>query len=865
MLVISGLLLVFKDNIKDYAIEEINHYLNKRVHIGYIDVGIWTSFPKMSLTFENVLIHSRFDDIQTKDTALFAEKLRLRFDVAGVLSGDYTVKKIDIENGVLNMRIKEDGTINYDFIKQSEDTLGSSFEFLLEEINVENTRFSYINDATQQNYSSKINDMQLAGRFNEKEFLMHAGIDMEVKTVKTKALTLIQNKHTDCNITISMDQVNNIFEIVDADLKINQLPFQIKGKVTNDSLDFFIGASALNLVEVTQNFALEELNVIKNINGQGEVGIKVNILGPIATTLPPSIEADFSINNGSLKDPHFSANNIQASGHYSNGIATRREELTIENLSFTSAGSDFDAKISLTDFEKPRFKGFAKGGLNLKAIHKIFGPFGLDYLEGKIILNSRFDLRLNDPTHDLKNISIFNLSSDIVLENVKSKLINDKRNFAFPSGELVVRNQKAVFKNVKTIFDGGDIEIDGTFNHIVDYFNQSRSLYVDAAVESNYLDLSKLTNENATSISRNWILPNDIDGKINLMLDEVHYGGHKYSKIKTNLIFDRRKLRFPYLEAVNSGAEVSGWLSIEETNPMLIKVNTNLKSSNINFKPLFKNWNNFYQETITADNIEGIAKVDLRFSGPFDLFDNRDLKKEFEADINIEINNGALKNVQSFKEITKSMRGSATKLVINKERVNQFEKELLNLNFKKLTNTIKLSNGSIEIPKMRIESNALNLNLRGTHTFDNEIDYAFDFRFRDVLGDESSQFGEIVDDGTGVKIYLRMFGHLDDPNFEWDKEAHKKDRKERREEEKETLKEVLKTGFGINQGDSSIQEIKSDKSTKEIIEIDFSQDTTGKNDFNPDEVEKRKSNLQKKIDSLRKVKEKEEEEILEFD
>ena len=166
---------------------------------------------------------------------------------------------------------------------------------------------------------------------------------------------------------------------------------------------------------------------------------------------------------------------------------------------------------------------------------------------------------------------------------------------------------------------------------------------------------------------------------------------------------------------------------------------------------------------------------------------------------------------------------------------------------------------------MRIVSNALSLNLSGIHTFDNEIDYAFDFNLRDVRGVKSSQFGEVIDDGEGLNLYLRMYGNLENPNFEWDKEAHKASKKERREEEKETVREVLKTGLGINKGDTTIGTIVKDKSTQEIIEIEFEKDTTAADDFNPDAREKRKGKLQQKLDSLRRLKAKEEEEVLEFD
>ena len=80
MLLISAALLVFKDDIKSYALDEANNYLNKRVHIGYIDIGIWKTFPNMTLSFDDVLVHSKFDTLQTIDTAFYGKKIDLRFN-----------------------------------------------------------------------------------------------------------------------------------------------------------------------------------------------------------------------------------------------------------------------------------------------------------------------------------------------------------------------------------------------------------------------------------------------------------------------------------------------------------------------------------------------------------------------------------------------------------------------------------------------------------------------------------------------------------------------------------------------------------------------------------------------------------------
>lgn len=865
MLLISALLLVFKDDIKDYALEEINNHLNKRVHIGYIDVGIWKTFPDMSLEFDDVLVHSKFDTLQTIDTAFYGKKVRLRFNPFDFLESNYSVHQVDIEKAKLNLKILEDGRVNYDFIKSSQDSVSQSFEFKLEEINLSETDFTYINEATGQDYSADFQKLILNGSFNEKQFTMAAKTDFLIHSIKNKSLDLISNKQASCDISIGMDQINHVFEIKSADLKINQLPFQIKGKVTKDSLDFYCGAKSLNLADVATNFTLQQLDVVDRLNGGGDVNIDVHIEGPISNTESPAIDAEFSVKNGSLSDNGFQLNKILLNGSYSNGVRNGTEVLLLDQLAFHSLNRDFKGNLKITDFAKPRLQGKANGVIDLKAVHRLFGPFKMRELSGNITVNSNFDIRFNNPTVNPKDISIYDLRASLSVSNITTNFVNDTRIFNIPSGEVTVRNQYAGFTDLAITLGNSDIVIDGSLNKIADYFNNSGALVVDASVESKELHLNDLstTNPNAQKI-KSWLLPSNIDGKINLTLSKVNYSNHLYESIQGQLHFRPREIYVPYLKGKTASADVSGSLTISEMYPMYLVVNTYLTSNNVSFGPLFKEWNNFDQKVITADNIRGTAAVELDFKGPFDLYEKIDLKDQFIAKARVKITNGALINVSTFKEITESLRNSSAKLVMSKSNINRFEEKLLNLNFETFENVFTIEKGMLTIPKMSIESNALDVNLEGTHAFDNTIDYSFNFRFRDLKSNSGdSEFGEIIDDGTGVKIYLKMYGNLAEPKFEWDKEAKKVDKKEQREEAKEDFKSVMKTGFGVNKNDTTIQEYHKEKHPTEKVYMDFSNDSI-KEEFNPENKKKKKTKLQERIDKWKKENEKEDPEV-EFD
>ena len=160
------------------------------------------------------------------------------------------------------------------------------------------------------------------------------------------------------------------------------------------------------------------------------------------------------------------------------------------------------------------------------------------------------------------------------------------------------------------------------------------------------------------------------------------------------------------------------------------------------------------------------------------------------------------------------------------------------------------------------------MNVSGTHTFDNDIDYRFDFKFRDLKeSNQDSEFGEIIDDGTGFRMFLKMYGPLDNPILEWDKEQKKKSAQEYRQEEKKQIKEMLKTEFGAFKNDSTVEEYVPEEKPKEDLKINWE---PTKNDpeikdslaptsekTNEEKPKKKQSKLKKALEKLKEQQKKE--------
>ena len=826
MLLISAGLYYFKDEICGVVITEVNQYLKAKVTVEKVDLAFWGSFPNLSVDFNQVFIQDSYEKSTNKDTLLYSDRIRLKFNPMDIWEEKYDVKKIEVSPGTVKLKINEKGESNYDILKDTKDTTASKFDLNLKEVLFNDIRFSYKNKATAQTYISDITELSLNGAFNEKQFDLASNIDMQINQIKSGNVPLISNKRSHFNIKLSVNQENGTVEIPTCTIFIANLPFEFAGKITPNDLKFKLKANELELKDFANNFKHSSIENIDKFGGSGTVNFDVDMNGKVDTEEPLEVVCDFGIQNGALVDPikKLKISNISLKGKYSNIGGKAKEFLKLSRVSFNTPGGPFSGNALLTNFDAPIIDGNARGNINLKVANSLFSFPGVENIGGNIQLNSQFIIQALTQADQSLKYDLQTCEGDIELDNVELQLKDDKRNFRNVNGNIYLRDDEAGIDNVSLKVGNSDLKIDGVFNQIVGFLRKEDKIIANLDIQSRFLnvqDLSSETKQEQISDGRNWILPSNVDGKVSVNINELKYEKHIFKELVSNIQISDKMIYFPELSVKNANAFIRGALTIEERTPEVFTISTKATSDNVEMKPLFKEWDNFHQDVITENNIFGKIRVLLEFEAPFDLRGGI-IEKEIKSKVQLRISEGRLKNVMAFKSITESMKGSSAKFILNKNNINEFEKKLLDLKFENFENTFIIRNGRLEIPSMVIESNALDVKLEGTHDFNNNIDYRFAFRFRELKQQKSDEeFGEVVDDGTGVKLFVRMFGNMDNPTVQWDESAKKQQAKENREAAKQDAKSILKSEFGLFKNDTTVKNFKAIEKPKEELKIEF--------------------------------------------
>ena len=231
---------------------------------------------------------------------------------------------------------------------------------------------------------------------------------------------------------------------------------------------------------------------------------------------------------------------------------------------------------------------------------------------------------------------------------------------------------------------------------------------------------------------------------------------------------------------------------------------------------VFKECDNFGQTTLTDKNLKGRLSADIQLKTVWDDYKTIDMD-QLEGNLKCSVLHGELNNFDPIKSASAFIKVD----------------ELNHIVFSDLSNELTIKNRVISIPRMEVQSSALNLMMSGTHTLDNVIDYQIKVNLRKLLaakfGRHNNDDSYIEDDPyEGVNLYLRITGDMAHPKIKYDRESVKKKLKQDLAAQKQELKDLFKKDKNRKvKGDDEVKREEKYYDTRKKPEfIEFQEDST---------------------------------------
>ena len=432
----------------------------------------------------------------------------------------------------------------------------------------------------------------------------------------------------------------------------------------------------------------------------------------------PLVNLNWQIKETRLTTPFMDFDEASFTGSFTNEAIKGRprkdsnSRITLNNFDALWRNVPVQAKaIEIMNLTTPTLTCDLHSSFPITTLNEVIGASSIDFLEGNADVNMTYagPIERNATTHTYVNGSIIvkDARLNYTPRNVELKSV---------SGAVHFKNSDVIIEGLKTDVLNNKIEMNGFAKNLLTLINtEPNNVNLDWNIYSPSLNLnsfvyllSKRKTVTARPKSKLAVsdMANKIDqildqGKINLTLkaDKLTYKKFEASQVQANisLLTDQYVIHKVSMRHAGGSMNLSGALNSSQNSH---DANLNLGVKDVDVQKLFRAFNNFGQEGITAESLEGKLTADV--VGKMRLSqDGAVIPSSVVSTINFSLKEGALINYEPVKKMQRS---------IFKNR------DFGNIRFAELKDKLEVKDREIKINRMEIQSSVLTMFVEGIYS-----------------------------------------------------------------------------------------------------------------------------------------------------
>lgn len=789
--------LIIGANIKKIIVAQINSQITVPVKVnGDIDFSLFRHFPYASVIFKDVDIVGSLpaDSLHL----LKAKEVYLLFSLYNVFKKNYTVHRIIVKDGELNMAFDNTGKNNFSIFK-TDTTSKTSTTFYIKQLSLDNVTTTYNDMQNDVDLSFNTKEGTLAGSITGSQFLFTANLNAFCNQVRVRNEVYLKNKAIQLESSLNYNSGTEKLLIDHALATVEGNAFNVNGSVQSfdhrTAVDLSFMGKNLNLVSVASLLPGDQSKYIYAYHSKGHFNMTGKITGNSSSTSNPIVTVNFMLDKGELKNDNIENKfkNISFTGELitDSSLDFHNAHLSITAIKATIEGQQIDGSFTLENFHHPYLDIHLNAAVNLKNIYPLFNIKLVKDMYGIVDFQNVYYKGPLGQLSQKANIKSINAGGNIIIKNVT--IVFDRNHLNHIDGTFKIVNNETAVDNLKIVSGGTDLLFNGTVKNAVSAIfdaasKKAKPERVDLAISCSATSINWADLEMPSSSKQNdsiHFLPsflNTFEGSISVKVGHFIYEKFNAENLLGSIDIHPDKVYFNNVsfDAINGNVQANGTLNTVDMNNIVLETTGQL--TNIDINKLFYTFNNFDQNEITDKNLHGVLTTQLFVRAVWTNYKFNDSKLYAISDIDIK--NGELVNYAPMNDLS-----AFVKLA-----------ELKDIHFSEMQNKIEIKNRVINIPSMTIHTNALNMEVSGTQTFDNVVDYNIKLNLLELLGNKfhkttySADNSDKSTDGA-LNLYLIMTGPASNPDIKYDKQAVNKKIKEGLKEQQTEVKAALHNEF----------------------------------------------------------------------
>ena len=760
---------LFKDKIVAMVTKTINNNINATVAFKNSDLSLIKHFPLASLTVDDVSVANKAPFLG--DTLYNAKKLSLDMKITELFKKpdeSIEIKNVTSENGTINIIFNTDGKGNFDIAKKETTTVNSapnsSFSFSINEYQLGNIDFNYIDRATKMNLS--VDSIYHSGKGNFKEDIFN----LDTKSIgflsfSSDQTNFINNVKVSLDAILEIDLKNSKYTFKENTGYINQLPLAFDGFIQlveeNQLYDIHFKTPTSSFKNALALIPTQYSGNLKTLQTKGNFDLEGTVKGTLSETTIPKFNINISSKNAMFKyaDLPKSVQNININSQIINATGyTKDTYVAINTLNFKVDEDEFSANGNIKKITmNPQIDFNAKGTINLANISKVY-PISLENeLSGILTANVATNFDMN--AIEKKNYQKIKNSGTIGVNNFKYDSKDVANPFYIDETKISFNTKSIQLKEFKAKTGGSDLAIKGQIDNFYGFIFKDEVLKGNFNLNSNnfkvsdFLTQSEKTDEKDTSL--NLKIPAFLDCKFSANAKNVVYDNMNMKNVSGDLYIHDETVDLKNLKSDVFGGNIafSGNVSTKEKTP---KFEMSLDLNKLNISESFGTLEMLKSIAPIAETIGGKINSKINLSGV--------LKDDFTP--NLSSISGDL-----FGKLLDPKLNSKNSKVLNilGDKVDFIDVNKLNLDG--INAYFSFKNGQVTVKPIPLNYKDINIEVGGTHNFENTMNYdiVFDVPVKYLGTDITNLISKLTPkdaaDIKNIPVKATLTGSFGSPKF----------------------------------------------------------------------------------------------------
>lgn len=796
---------LYRDQIKERFINQLNKGLQTQIFIRDISVNVLRSFPLASISLKDVVVLETPNG-QDRDTLIAAQRVYFQFSVADLLKRNYTIRQMEVARASVNMKIFENEQNNYTFWVQDRDEPKDEhdLELQLQSVILNDLDFRFTDKANNHLVVASLGNARVSGNFTQNNYLLETRGDLFLEELRIDNAFMAGNNRLQFNFGFLVEN-NDVFTFRDGSFQFGSHAFLAQG-----SLDFSDELTYLDLKFSGDDLQLE--NFIKDLppryaryfegyTSRGSFYFDAAISGTFSSVVNPYVSANFGIQSGQMihRRANLKFEDVSFDAAFENGTSrsTQSSRLVVSDFYARLNQSELSGKGSVFNFDAPELDFTLFSDINADEWLRFLQIDTISRADGRLLVDLAFKGKLDESrTFKSHQFMASKIKGEVKAEDFSFAMKNDNLDYNSITADFVFNNNDIVVEHFSGKASGSDFEMKGYFRNVLPWlFLEDERLQINASLVSDRLNFNELLQHSVSESDTTYQLrlSDKIDFHFRADVGSLAFRRFEAQNVKGTLNMKDQLFYASDISLSTMKGHIYANGYINGQNDDYLIMGSDARFDNVDVYDLFYQTGNFGQQSISYENIRGRITADASFVSHWTPQLEVDWQTlETTADIKVE--DGELINYKPMLALSRFIRVG----------------DLNQVKFSTLENQIRIKDQNIIIPDMEINSNAINIQLSGEHTFENEIDYRLQVLLSDLLArrnresrNPQEQYGDIIDDGLGrTTLFLRVTGNIDDPVFRYDTHGVREKLREDLRQERENLRQVFRTEFGLPSNDT---------------------------------------------------------------